>query len=120
MVSIPAQPADKGYFDISRYSLDSLSFLDATLTLRFLHSGNGQEGFVVQLSNVVAYNTARLEGSFAFLRVDGDGSSYGWDIAVRLKQEKLKDYMVLYLFEDVRHTKVAFRGLAERINITPL
>lgn len=107
-------PVDKGYIDICNFTLDSINFLDRRLTIRFLNE-ESKGFFKIHLDNIVAYNHDLRVNHFFFLRLDSDGSSYGLDISIRLMQPNYKSFMVLYLFEDEKHTRPAFRGLAEKV-----
>ena len=54
-MAIPVNPTDLGYFDISKYVLDSFVFLKCDLSIKFKDSQGGKEGFIIELEEIVAY-----------------------------------------------------------------
>ena len=115
MIQIPNDPSDKGYYNIAEPILEKILFLDKTLT--FLFKTVDEASIKIHLHDVAAYDFNMQAKTLTLLRVDGDGGTYGFDIALRLGNPELKDYMVLYLFEDESHTGFLFRGLARRIYV---
>ncbi len=116
-MNIREYKSDSGYCDVSKYTLDSYVFLNYGLDIKFINSDNATEGFVIRLENIVAYNSSMDKQRFSIIRIDSHGSSYGLDIAVRLKRPDIEKYMVLYIFEE-RQNLFVFRGLAENISIS--
>lgn len=108
---------DQGVFNIEKYDFKSLDYLYDELVVTLDESATKKE-LIFRLKNVTSFNSKIFSNTKCrFFRVDQDGSSYGFDIAIRLKRPELKDYMVLYFFEK-EHTVPVFRALAKDVLVT--
>lgn len=118
MKLIPENIVDRGYFDVNSFLLTSITGLDKTMEVRFDSRSEREQGFVIRLENVVAFKNTIIDAESLFwIRVDGEGSSFAFDISIRLKEERIKHFHVLYLFKEDYRSPFVFRCLAEKISI---
>lgn len=120
MSIFPTDILDKGHFELLEYKLSALFFLEGNMEIHFQEIIGIRNGFIIKLKEVVAFAGWPSKNSIKTFRVDSDGSSYGWDIAIRLHNEEYKQYNVLYLFRNLEHSSIAFKALAREISLEEL
>ena len=74
--------------------------------------------FYIRLNNVVAIFDLSRGKSLSTLRADSEGSSFAFDIAIRVSNPSYKEYKLLYLFDDIEHRSPVFRCLAKEIVVS--
>lgn len=119
MNHIPQILEDIGYVDIRQYAISRCRYLNSNLHLHFINKITKIEEFAIKLEGVVAFNDKSNRENLSFIRIDSDGSSYGFDIALRLARPEIEKYRVLYIFEDEKHSSFVLRGIAENILVVP-
>ncbi len=72
---------------------------------------------MIRMENVVSFRSIIETGTLFWIRVDGEGSSFAFDVSIRLKDERMKKFHVLYFFNEDYRSPFIFRCLAEKISI---
>ena len=117
MEIIPENITDYGYVNVSAFTLNSMVYLNESIELRFDSLEEKNKGFFIKIERPVAFTSNIDSKSFCWIRVDGGDTSFGYEISIRLKDERVKGFKLLYLFKDEDHSAFAFRCLAEKISI---
>jgi hypothetical protein len=117
MQILPADIIDSGYMDLTKYEFIRSVLTGADLQIFFAEHNNDKKGFIIQLQNIVAFTDDIKNKKILMMRIDSDGGTYGIDMALKLKNKEYAKYMLLYLFEDIKHTAILFRGLAKNITV---
>jgi hypothetical protein len=117
METIPENIVDQGYINVSTFTLSSITYLNEGMEIRFDSRKENNKGFFIKMEHVVAFRSNIDTSSFFWIRVDGGDTSFAHEISIRLKEERIKAFKLLYIFKEEDHSAFVFRCLAENISI---
>ncbi|ACU59038.1 hypothetical protein [Chitinophaga pinensis] len=100
--------------DLEDYNVRSKIFLGNNLIVIFQHRHDIAERRVLELKEVVGFIDHGANDNLVSLRID-DGSSYAFDLSLRLSRDEIKDFEEALLFIAGAGGRFGFRACAKNI-----
>ncbi len=98
------------------YYILSRIFLGTRLTIIFQNRMDIHGRRVLELTELVGFIDNSTEDEATFLRIDESGSSYAFDLSLRLQRPEITGFPEVFLFTDTARTQFSFRACARGIH----
>ena len=103
--------------NLERYKIVTKIFLGANLKIVFQSISNDKDLKVLELENLVGFlDSITSDRQIKILRLEEDGgSSYSFDLSLRLNKPLVENYSQVFIFTDENCTDFCFRAVAKLI-----
>ena len=98
------------------YYILSRILLGTGLTITFQNRMDMHDRKVLELTEVVGFIDQSTSDEVVFLRIDEGGSSYAFDLSLRLERPEIVDFWEMFFFTDSARTQFSFRACAKGID----
>ena len=102
-------------FNLENYTIASMIFLGNNLKLILISSNEQDANKVVELTEVVGFLETKVDGNLFWFRVNEGGSSYNFDLSLRLQRPEVKNFKEVFLFVDKACVNFTFRAAAKYV-----
>lgn len=102
--------------DLDNYEIVSKIFLGTNLKIIFKNKIDSTDKKVLELKEAVGFiDTTSGSKIIRTLRLDDGGSSYNFDLSLRLQRPEIKDFPEVFIFADKTCIDFIFRAVAKSI-----
>lgn len=102
--------------NLDNYEIISKIFLGTNLKVIFKNTIDATDKKVLELKEIVGFiDTTNRSNIIQTLRIDDGGSSYNFDLSLRLQQPEINDFPEVFIFADKTCVDFTFRAVAKSI-----
>lgn len=102
--------------DLDNYEIISKIFLGTNLKIIFKNKIDAADKKVLELKEVVGFiDTTNRSNPIQTLRIDDGGSSYNFDLSLRLQRPEINGFPEVFIFADKACVDFTFRAVAKLI-----
>lgn len=107
--------------ELFNYKIGYKNFLGNILQIMFVNTANSNDKKILVLNDLVGFiDTLSNDSQMTFLRIDYNGGSYNFELAIKLGQMEINDFPELFIFTDSNCHICRFRAVARHIEFRDL